>query len=286
MPLFVFLSGFFFKPRTFKQELSKCVPLIEVCVLSHLGFALIRDHTLTISNMLSFGATPAWYLLSLITWRFASSICLQKISEKSLLILSIVISILSFVLIPQYGSLFSLMRTLQFYPYFMLGYYFNKHQDHISIVSHKLRIFCIGGLSLVYVLYTSCRLQHVVFFQRDGLLELSKIADEGYISTFCYRYILILCGIFISTSVFFALRNNSWIQRFSKFGQNTLFVYYGQTLMFPLVNRYFGEIQLSLLMVIIAVCFLTWISIKPISKWLMNPMFSFLSLRKTTKNAV
>ena len=122
MPLFVWMSGYFYKKRGFGEELRKIIPLIEVCIISHIGFALLRDGRLSVGNMLFFGYTPSWYLLSLVYWRLASSLLFKYVDVRKLLIYALVVEIFSFVFINKYGGLLSLMRTLQFYPYFVVGY--------------------------------------------------------------------------------------------------------------------------------------------------------------------
>lgn len=43
---------------------------------------------------------------------------------------SIVIEVISFIFINKYGGLLSLMRTLQFYPYFLAGYMMKDKLGH------------------------------------------------------------------------------------------------------------------------------------------------------------
>lgn len=189
MPLFVFLSGYFYKCRYIKSEWAKCLPLLEVCLISHIGFALIRDHSINIANMISFSATPAWYLLSFITWRLFTSMFIRKVGSQKMFLLSIITSIVSFVMIIKYGGLFSIMRTFQFYPYFMLGYVI-KEKRNIDVFKHKLLIGVLGVISFVLVLYTSSRFQHIVFFQRDGLFHLTELSGGYFLQCVTATYIL------------------------------------------------------------------------------------------------
>lgn len=272
MPLFVFLSGYFYKWRNIKSEWSKCLPLLEVCAISHIGFALMRDHSLNFMNMLSFGLTPAWYLLSFITWRLFTSVFMHKVGAEKMFLYSIIASIISFVVISKYGGLFSIMRTFQFYPYFMLGFVI-KEKNH-DIFKHKSVIVMLGLLSFFLILYTSCRFQHLVFFQRDGLLYLARLSEKGLFYTMCYRYIHIISGIFIGAAVYVMFCKNLFIQKFARFGQGTLFIYFGQTLLYPFVIRHFGDIIPSLIAFISTTIVLTYLSTKPISKVLMNPIYT------------
>ena len=105
MPLFIWLSGYFYKHRTFKEEIQKCIPLLEVCLISHIAFAYLQSGELSLRTLLNFGYTPSWYVLSLVCWRLMSSLALEKISNTQLLVTSIILEVITFIAIPNYGGL-------------------------------------------------------------------------------------------------------------------------------------------------------------------------------------
>ena len=43
MPLFIWISGSLHKQRTIRDEVLKCVPLLETCIISHIFFLLLRN---------------------------------------------------------------------------------------------------------------------------------------------------------------------------------------------------------------------------------------------------
>lgn len=103
MPLFVMISGYFYKQRETKEELQKCIPLLEICILSHVGFYLIRNHGfLSLVNLVDFGGDPAWYLLSLVYWRMGACLLLKRLSAKHVLLISVVLDFVSFIFM-RYG---------------------------------------------------------------------------------------------------------------------------------------------------------------------------------------
>ena len=169
MPLFVWINGYFYKHRGLSEELCRNIPLIEVCIISYIGFALLVSGCISVSNMLFFGYSPSWYLLSLFFWRMTSSFLFRSLGIRTLLMCSIVIEVLSFIFINKYGGFLSLMRTLQFYPYFIAGYMMKNKLGNIGRCS-KL-ILQLGVIAIAFILLTSSRLQHQVDFQRAGLLE-------------------------------------------------------------------------------------------------------------------
>lgn len=274
MPLFILLSGYFYKIRSFKDEIHKCLPLLEVCLISHIAFLLLWDGYLSVRNLVNFGYCPSWYLLSLVCWRLSSSIFLSKLSAKVTFILSIALEILFFLAIPRYGGLFSIMRTIQFYPFFVLGYVM---KGRIKLLcTHKLITIVLGLLAIIYAIYTSSRLQHQVFFQRSGLIELSQSTDMSIMGLFLFRYSLIISSVLVCLMILSLLYQSKIIESFAAFGRGTLFVYFGQTLIYPFAVYYCSSLTLSLIASFLAVVLLTYLSFKPISKWLMNPVLSLL----------
>jgi len=143
MPLFIWMNGYFYKHRGFMEELRRSLPFIEVCIISHIGFAFLRDGRLSISNMLFFNYTPSWYMLSLFCWRIASSLLFKSFCIRKLLVYAIIMEILSFIFINKYGGIFSIMRTLQFYPYFIAGYMMKNKLEYIT--GYKKTITSWGG---------------------------------------------------------------------------------------------------------------------------------------------
>lgn len=275
MPLFVFLSGYFYKFRCFSDEIKKCVPLFETCIISHFGFVFFKTGALSISKVLDFGFSPSWYLLSLIYWRVISSLLLRRVNVRALLRISIVLEVLTFVVVHYNGGILSIMRTSQFFPFFILGHFMQGNLN--KIVAYKKQVIFLGVLSVIYILLFSSRLQHQCFFQRSGLLELAQFTDHSLLWLFCYRYSVIISSALISAMVLFFVYNNTLIQRFSLFGQGTLFIYYTQTLLYPFLPHFCISLPFSLISSAILVCLLTSFSRSPISKVLMNPFSTLLS---------
>ena len=278
MPLFVWMNGYFYKHRSLSEEIKKCLPILEVCIISHIAFALLKNGSLSLSNMLYFSSTPSWYLLSLIYWRIASSILKGIIDVKRILFFSILLEIVTFVLGPKYGGFLSFERTFQFYPFFIIGYLMKNRL--FLLKKYKKPISIIGIMSIIYVLITSSYLQHQCLFQRAGLLELKGSTEHSLIWLFAYRYSLLICTISICALVLLLSYNSSIIKKISMYGQGTLFIYFGQTLFYPLALRLCSTLTLSLIASALAIMLLTYLSRKPISKWIMNPFTSYFSHKR------
>jgi len=272
MPLFIFLNGYFYKVREYNEEWKKSIPLVETCLVSHLLFLVITNNV-NYHSLIAFD-DPSWYLLCLVLWRLCSSILLKH-GVTVIFISAIVIEIFSFLLFTSNGSVFSIMRFLQFYPYFLLGY---MMKGKMSIINQNKSIISILGIcSLFIIIFTSSRFQHLILFQRDGINTLAKISGLNYIITFFYRYVILFSSLSVSALMLLLTGKIDIIKKVSRFGQHTLFIYFGQTLLYPIVNRCFPNLYLSLFFSVIALLFLTYLSTKHISKVAMNPISMLFS---------
>lgn len=278
MPLFIWMNGFFYKNRILSEEVKKCLPLFEVCIISHIAFALLKDGCLTLSNMLFFSYTPAWYLLSLIYWRIASSLLIGKYNVKIILIFSILLEVVTFVVVPKYGGFLSLVRAFQFYPFFILGYLM---KNYLSLLEQFLKpIIFIGVISLFYIMITSCYFQHQCFFQRAGLLELKQLTEHSLLWILAFRYSIIVSSTAVCALVLLLSYRSNYLQKVALYGQGTLFIYFGQTLLYPISLRYCSALTTSLIASAFAIIFLTYLSSKPLSKWIMSPITSLLASKQ------
>lgn len=275
MPLFIFMNGYFYKHRTLSEEIKKCLPLLEICIISHLLFIYLSSGNISIRKLVNFGYDPSWYLLSLIYWRLMSSYFFEKFNIKKTIYFSIILEIVTFVIIPHYGGFFSIMRTFQFFPFFIIGYAFKGKLNNIG--RYNKLIISLGILSLSYIIYTSSRLQHQCLFQRDGLLQFTEYTDHSLLWVFLFRYSIIICSIFICALILVLACNYKVIQKVSNWGQKTLFIYFGQTLLYPFANKYCDTLFSSLIASVLTIIILTYISQKHISRWIMNPITMYIA---------
>lgn len=278
MPLFIWMSGYFYKHRDTAEEFRRSLPLLEVCLISHIGFALLGGGSLSLRSLLSFNYSPSWYLLSLFFWRMASSCLLKHFRLRTVFVCAVAIEVVSFILMDRHGGYLSLMRTLQFYPYFVTGYMMKGKMD--SILRYKPIILLGGVISITFILLTSSRLQHQVAFQREGLVSLSSITEHGMISLWAFRYAYIVASLFVSAMVLTLAYGNDCVKRVARYGQGTLFVYFSQTLVYAVLMRYELSFCQSLTLAVLIVPLLTYLSTKDFSKWVMNPISSLIKINK------
>lgn len=276
MPLFIMISGYLYKQRSLAQELKKCIPLLEVCLIAHLSFVLIRKGIdISIKDLLIFGG-PAWFLLCLIYWRIGTHYLLKYLTGSQLLCISVIVDIISFCFL-QHGGYLSIGRALGFYPFFILGYCLKGRLKRI-ISTYKNICIIMGVLSVMYVILTANILQFKTEFHTDYLLALKRYTDLNTYLIFINRYVLLFCAISISALVMVLVTNSVTLQKLSKYGTTTLFIYYVQTFIFAIIGLYEVKLWQSLVLVSLTIPILTYMAQKPFAKYMMTPMCEMVKL--------
>ena len=71
MPLFVLLSGYFFKADSIEKINRSNLKILEPLILYHTIFTLMRTRSLHgLMNIVIFEPSPLWYIVSLMMWRY------------------------------------------------------------------------------------------------------------------------------------------------------------------------------------------------------------------------
>lgn len=279
MPLFVIISGYFYKQRSVAEEIKKCIPFLEVCLLSHIGFLLIRNGlNISMKKLIYFGGDPAWFLLCLIYWRVGTNLLLKYLTAKRILLLTIVLDLMSFLII-KYGGFFSIARAIAFYPFFMLGYCLKDNLKEI-IVKYKGVFLVIGVLSIVFVLITSSILQFRIEFQLANVFDLQQYTDMNVLTIFAYRYILLLCALSIGGFLLVLINSSNMLQKFSKFGRTTLFIYFIQTFGFAIIGRCDLLLWQSLIIAFASIPVFTYLGQQKFASYIMTPISHVMHIVK------
>lgn len=217
MPLFILVSGFLTRRKSdikifWGGVLNIIVPLLVFQFISVLPGVLTNPSLL---HSISFYLTPywtLWYLLSLIIWRFFIQFVSKQILGKPILliVISIIVSLLSGLI--HNGEVLSIQRTLNFFPFFLFGYYLREGCFNALLFNRTVSLLIIGaGLSLTIV----------------GIIP--KSFDNFFVSTKQYGLsdIPIKIGILVysfitSLSFFSIIKTNSYI---AEIGSDSLFYY-------------------------------------------------------------
>lgn len=220
MPLFIFISGLFYKNKKIKEKVVMfiLIGLLTKIVLFLTSFILYGN---TSFSLLNYPDLP-WFMIALAFYIFISSI-LNKVDKKYLLFFSILIACITGY-DSNIGSFLSLSRIIVFYPFFILGQMMDKNEIiklHNDKMLQLISIFviiiwiivCFYGLDYSYILrplYTGKNpyIVNTIFIKWGMLYRLIC-----YITTICIS-LAILCIV--------PLRNF----KFSKLGSKTLQVYF------------------------------------------------------------
>ena len=171
MPLFIIVSGYFFKTKTFTTILKSnrdqlLIPYITMCLLVTLLTQIQEPHSILVDINKSFqGWGPGWFLLALLLVRVEFYFILKYLTKyyfiTSLIISTIVCLTASKYFITTYLSFFPSLASLVF---FATGYYIKQH-ELLAKIDKKL-IVCIPlGTTfwLITSLYGKVELSQCVF---------------------------------------------------------------------------------------------------------------------------
>ncbi len=277
MPLFILISGYFTRPaneqdgRKLWQNIARMMVTI---VFFHLIWVFLRyslkgDDPIQI--LLEFPYGLLWYLLSLIYWRLTVYYTPRALLERPVIYIAIafLISILSGL--TELGKLLSIQRALNFFPFFLLGYYYR--QGRISDKWWKNNILHIVTavilLPIIFILFPKCG------YILNG-------SDHYPLAEVPQKVMILISSTAISLLVFNLLPDIKWLR---PIGQDSLFNYlYHYIILIALIEpavEYFS-LPCSLPFILIYTAVILGILI-PLSKvkvlrWLTKP--SLMSERK------
>ena len=269
MPLFILLSGYFTKIRNCSRDLFQSLlpivkPLIVFQVLSIIFIGIGGGNFLSL-EYLCVPYWTLWYLLSLIFWRIMLHFSPRFLLGKPIIYLSIAFLIAIASGLMPYGRLFSIQRTLNFYPFFLCGYFMKGQVIPKKLWKNWVSVLCIivVGCAICLGLYPS---------NADMLL---RGVDHYGVSVIPTKMCLLVCSFVMSISVLNLSKDNRLL---SSIGKDSLlyYLYHGLLIKFlfnPII-RYF-ELPTSLLWILVYCCAILLIiyclgRIK-LFRWLINP---------------
>lgn len=221
MPLFVFIAGYFSKNLESSGYQTKIISKLIVPYLIFESMYSIFDYFLFEREKLIFSyMTPywiMWFFFSLIIWKVVLPYA-NKI--KYALPLSFAIAILAGYA-DDIGYFASISRTLVFFPFFLLGYYFDKRyiEKLLNGTMRSFAIFVLGILFVVFYYYgTEIKVQW--FY---GSTSYSSLEHNEWFAGI-YRLVIYIVAV-ISGICILILTPQKRIPVLSQLGQNTLYTY-------------------------------------------------------------
>ena len=246
IPLFLLVSGYFTNigsSRKFFDGLIKIgVPLAIFQSISIFLFLMCGQFKY---SLLLIPWWALWYLLSLIFWRIMLYYTPKRLIENPLLYLAIVflISLLSGFI--PHGKILSIQRTLSFYPFFLLGYYFRqgtlKSKPWSDTVSYIIMMVTVT--LIVFHLYPD---NSRVLLQGLGRYSFTEIPAKIYV---------LLLSTISSVSLFNIVKGNKLL---ANIGRDSMlyYVYHGFIIYFilsPLVEQFSLPMSFPFMLIYIAV---------------------------------
>ena len=132
MPLFILISGYFTRPveqqdgHRLWQSVGK---LMVTIVIFHLIWVLLRfclkgDDPIDI--LLEFPYGILWYIMSLIYWRIMIYYTPRPLLQRPAVYIGLAFLVSLLIGLTNLGNLLSIQRTLNFFPFFLMGYYYRQ----------------------------------------------------------------------------------------------------------------------------------------------------------------
>ena len=255
MPLFMFISGYFAKFNLKKIFLYTFIPYLVFQLIT----SLISFKFESTTSFFSFILTPRWtlwYLLSLFIWKL-SVFFLEKLKRSLpiILIISLIIGLLIGFLSFD-GYILSISRTIAFYPFFVLGYYF-KHINFTYIGFFKkpyikiiFAFVSILGIAMFFVFFKNISRASLynsyMYNQIDGYSILTRL----------YTYVVGIVSII--TLIIIVPNKNTFL---TKIGAHSFAIYILHAFIVLLLRTFLYSLNINPILLIITSLLLTVIII-------------------------
>jgi len=285
MPLFVLISGFLFR-STSKEKLRKSnLRIAEPLIIWHFLFV----HSLHPLNYLYFEPSPMWYLLSLILWRWMTYLFDKilvynniKYEQKNVgiwkriiyVIVATTLSLGAFCGINNFdGCYLSIMRTFQFYPFFVIGHCMTDKS--LNYLREGKGIIPLSILTFVVVVVT-CNLAgpklNAIFFSKYGIVALQKILGIDYMATLLVHVISMIAATILCLFFLSIFRGPKW---FLENGCITLFILCTHSMIYFYAQN-ITNISFAIPIALTTIVFLTILGKTKIAHWFLYPVSSLI----------
>ena len=270
MPLFILISGYL--TRSPEQQSAGDMWRGVFNILITLGiFQLLESIRIHLYGgdfvvaMERFPLGVLWYLLSLAYWKVILYYTPKWLLKRPLLYLGIAVVLSVLCGLTKLGGFLSLQRTLNFYLFFLLGYYYrqgalDKRWWHNNVLHASVAVVL---LPLIFWLYPRCG-------------NVLNGADHYLLSDLPEKILILTCSVAMSLLVFNLVRDNLLLRRI---GKDSMFYFLFHTLLVDgglgFINRIYGipcTLPFILLYTVLVVAVLMLMSRVPFFRWFTSPM--------------
>ena len=271
MPLFILISGYLTKSpgkqpagKMWKGVLEIFITLVIFQLLSAVRVYFYGGDFVKALEAFPFGVL--WYLLSLIYWRILLYYSPRWLLQRPAVYLGIALVVSVLCGLTHLGKPLSLQRTMNFYVFFLLGYYYRQgmlpsqwwHNNWLH------GAVCLVLLPVIFWLYPHCG-------------NVMNGADHYGLPGIPQKVLILTCSIAMTLLVFNMMRDVTWLR---PIGRDSLF-YYLYHIFFisgviePLgkLHRWPTSFPFILLYSAAVMAVLLLMSKVGFFKWLMHPTF-------------
>ena len=270
MPLFVLISGYMTRnpdeqaPREMWSRVGNIFITLLVFQLISAIRTYLKFNEFTVT-LLTFPFGILWYLMCLIYWRICFYYTPKWLRDRPVLYLAIALGISLLCGLTHLGNFLALQRGLNFYFFFLLGYYFkqgvvnakwwNMNMLHIAVV--------VILLPLIFWLYPRCG-------------NFMNGADHYVLTDLPQKAMIFTCSIAMCLLVF---NKTPEVKVLTHVGKDSLFYYLYHIhiislVLSPLLRNY--EMPRTLpfvLLYTLVILGIVWLMSKiKVFRWLMNPV--------------
>ena len=273
MPLFILISGYLTKhpsQHTAKDLWRGVGKIFTTLVIFHLLVSLrvqfMGGHFQAAVMMFPFGIL--WYLLSLISWRIMLFYTPRSLLERPWLYLGLALAVSLLSGLTHLGLFLSIQRTLNFYLFFLLGFYYKQGVTNTRLWHNNVLHACVVVILLPLLLW---------LFPKCG--NVMNGADYYGLKGLPEKVMVLTSSISMSLLVFNLMRDISWLR---PIGRDSMFYYIyhmfiSMGLVIPIVETldWPRTLPFIVLYTLLAVAIM-WVMTKiPFFKWLLHPKFNF-----------
>ena len=282
MPLFVMLSGYFFKGECVEKINKSNLKILEPLLIYHTIFTLMSTrslHDFTI-NILIFEPSPMWYIVSLIFWRYIAFYINNVANRWDMLRatigigLSIVLMTIVFLTLNKFECILSLMRTFMFLPFFMIGFYMNEDTlADLRKTSSKVIFSILGILTTVGIIRYAGPKLCAIEFMKDGVLGLQHKLGTTLTATILYKY-MVWCSSLIYCLTIISI--NHIPTNVAKYGQYTMFIFCTHVVLYPIMSNFVSNVWWGIIVTVVYLIVALHIASSKYSKFFLHPITTVL----------
>lgn len=287
MPMFVFISGYFSKNIENTHIAKRITHYVLPYMIFQLLYSLFNIYILKAPNAFITFIAPywiMWYMFSLLTWQLILPYFIQL---KYPVILAIIMSLLA-GMDQGIGYTLSLSRTIVFFPYFLMGYYFNTDIiKKYELKNYKYIAYLLTTLLIIILAYNA---ESINIRWLHGSYSYKQL-NSNYLLGIFYRSLQYLLAIIFLLCILLLTPKVKTI--FSAIGSKTVYIYllHGFIIKMLVKHQFYGLIDSSykaVFLILIAFLLCLILSAKPVRivlKPILYPNFPILDSSKTSKAA-